>query len=253
MPKKEQVIMLPRPTATAVLILVLVLSLALAPAPAAAQDEEQDQTSRPAKPLFVRISVYPTVSLSRYDYNNDIDLAEVRVYVELRNRSQVGSLIRDAEVTALGRKLDYIQDHYEKRILLSGSERPTEIDLVIAAPGRPPVKERFPIPDWLTLTSPRPAILDPAEDLTVAWEFGRFCSPVDVSAYDFKTGKAFFQKDNQAGPTVVITSDRVPRSTIVRIYVIQSWLDKRFLSGEAYARGSEINVIPWSQVFVRTK
>jgi hypothetical protein len=233
--------------------LILVLALSLAPARVAAQDGTESQTPPTAKPLFVRISVYPTVSLSRYDYNNDVDLAEVRVYVELRNRSQAGTIVRDAEVTSLGQKLDYVRDHYEKRILLGGGERPAEIDLAIAAPGRPPIKKRFPIPDWLTLTSPRPAILDPAEDLTVAWAYGRFCSPVDVSAYDFKTGKAFFQEDNQAGPSVVIPSGSVPRATIVRIYIIQSWLFKRFLSDEPFARGSEINIIPWSQVFVRTK
>jgi hypothetical protein len=75
---------------------------------------------------------------------------------------------------------------------------------------------------------------------------------VDVRAYDFKSGKEFFARDNVAGTSVVIPS-RLPGSTIVRVYIITSWLYKRFLSGPDYARGSEVNVIPWSQVFVRTK
>jgi hypothetical protein len=52
---------------------------------------------------------------------------------------------------------------------------------------------------------------------------------------------------------VVIAAPSLPRAAIIRIYVIQSWLYKRFLGGPDYARGSEVNVIPWSQVFVRTK
>jgi hypothetical protein len=39
----------------------------------------------------------------------------------------------------------------------------------------------------------------------------------------------------------------------VRIYVISSWLFKRFLSGDEFVRGSEVNIIPWSQVFIRTQ
>lgn len=232
---------------------VLILGLALAAATAApAQDQPGTEAAKP-QPLFVRLSVHPTVSLSRYDYNNDLDLAEIRVYIELRLGSQEGQSIPNALVTALGQKLDYVTDHYEKRIILEPGRRPSEMEIEIAAGDRAVIKERFPIPDWLTLTGPQPDIIDPGQDLKVAWTYGRFLFPVDVSAYDFKTGKAFFQKDNQAGPAVIIPASSLPRATILRIYVLPSWLYKRFLSGEAYARGSEVNVIPWSQVFVRTK
>jgi len=228
------------------------LAIVLAAGMAAGQDAA-DAESPQAEKVFVRLSVYPTASLSRYDYNNDLDLYEVRTYVELRRRSQEGPPITDAAITALGEKLDYVQDHYEKRTLLDKGRLPVEMEIQISLPGRPVIKEKFPIPDWLVLTEPRPAVLDPADDLVVRWQYGRFLAPVDLSAYDFKSGKALFQRDHQAGPTAVIPSASLPPSTIVRIYAIQSWLYKRFLSGEAYARGSEVNVIPWSQVFVRTK
>ena len=107
--------------------------------------------------------------------------------------------------------------------------------------------------DWLVLTGPKPAIVDPGGDLEVRWRFGRYLAPVDVRAYDFKTGKEFFAENNMSGPAAVIPASRLPGSTIIRVYIIQSWLYKRFLGGPDYARGSEVNVIPWSQVFVRTR
>lgn len=231
---------------------IVLLALAAAVTESAAQDQPGAEAPKP-RPFFVRVSIHPTVSLSRYDYNNDLDLAEVRVYVELRLGSQEGPVVPNAVVTALGRTLGWVADHYEKRLLLEAGWRPSEIDVEIAAADRAVIKERFPIPDWLVLTEPRPAVLEPGQDLKVAWSFGRFLAPVDISAYDFRNGKAIFQKDNQAGPAVTIPAAGLPPSTIVRIYIVPSWLYKRFLSGEAYARGSEVNIIPWSQVFVRTR
>ncbi|MCK7481918.1 MAG: hypothetical protein M0C28_35655 [Candidatus Moduliflexus flocculans] len=78
--------------------------------------------------------------------------------------------------------------------------------------------------------------------------------PVDIRAYDFKTGKEILSRDHLAGdrsrrrrprpsrpgPSSASTSSN-PGSTSATS------------GGPAYARGSEINVIPWSQVFVRTK
>lgn len=232
---------------------IVFLALAAAvTAAAAAQDQPESGAPRP-RPFFVRVSIHPTINLSRFDYNNDVNLAEIRVYVELRLGSQEGPVVPNAVVTALGRKLGWVSDHYEKRLLLEAGWRPSEVDIEIAAEDRAVIKERFPIPDWLTLVEPQPGVLDPAQDLKVAWSFGRFLAPVDVSAYDFRTGQAIFQKDNQAGPAIVIPAASLPPSTIVRVYILPSWLYKRFLSGEAYARGSEVNIIPWSQVFVRTK
>jgi hypothetical protein len=207
----------------------------------------------PPEPLFVRLSVYPTASLSRYDYNNDLDLYEIRVYVELRKGSQEGPAVADAVITSVGEKLDYIEDHYEKRIALDKGKLPSEVEVDIAAPGRAAVKERFPLPAWLVLTQPKPAVVEPDNDLMVSWKYSRFNAPVDIHAYDFRSGKVFFHQDHEEQLSAIIPASGLPRSTIIRIYVIQSWLYKRFLSGPDYARGSEVNVIPWSQVFARTK
>ncbi len=232
---------------------VAILILLTAGALAAGQDLPAPDAAKPPEPLFVRLSVYPTASLSRYDYNNDIDLYEIRIYVEIRRGSQEGPAVADAVITSFGEKLDFFEDHFERKIPFDKGRLPAEVEVDIAAKGRAAVKERFPLPAWLAFTVPRPAIVDPVEDLALAWQFSRFRAPVDVHAYDFRTGKEFFQRDHEEETSTVIPASRLPRSTIIRIYVIQSWLYKRYLSGPDYARGSEVNVIPWSQVFVRAK
>ncbi|MBE3129315.1 MAG: hypothetical protein IMZ54_01190 [Acidobacteria bacterium] len=217
------------------------------------QEAPTQDPPKPPEPLFVRVTVYLTASLSRYDYNNDIDIYEVRVYVELRRGSQEGEAVADARVTALAQKLDYQNDLYEKRIILEKDDLPAEVEVEIAARNRPVIREKFPLSSWLVLKDPRPAVVEAGKDLPVRWRFSRFSAPVDVRAYDFKTGKEFFRRDHEADTETLVSAADLPASTIVRIYIIQSWLYKRFLAGDAYARGSEVNVIPWSQVFIRTK
>jgi len=230
-----------------------VLALLAAVAPGAGQEPRVPVVGPALEPLFVRLTVYPTASLSRYDYNNDVDLFEVRLYAEIRLGSHEGAAVADARVAALSEKLDFREDHYEKKILLDSDKLPPEIEVEISLAGRPVIRERFPIPAWLVLMEPRPAVIDAGGDLAVRWQFSRFSSPVDLLAYDFRTGKEIFRKAHMEEVSAVIPAADLPASTIVRIYVVQSWLYKRFLGGKDYARGSEVNVIPWSQVFVRTK
>lgn len=227
--------------------------LAAATVLAAGQEAPEPAPAKAPEKVFLRLSVYPTASLSRYDYNNDIDLYEVRIYVELRRGSQDGASIADALVTALGEKVDYDKDHYERRVPVDKDKPPAEVEVEVVLKGRAPLRECFPLPAWLVLREPQPAIVEMGRDLGVHWSFDRFAAPVDVHAYDFRTGREFFKKENAAETSAVIPAADLPASTIVRIYAIPSWLYKRFLGGEGYARGSEINIIPWTQVFVRTR
>lgn len=233
-----------------IVIATLILSAAVL---AAGQELPAPEVLKPPEPLFVRLTFYPTASLSRYDFNNDIDLYEVRVYAVVRLGSQEGEPVEDAVVMALGEELEFHDDHYEKRVFFKKDALPDEIDVVIAAKGRARIEEKIPLPDWLVLTEPKPAIVGSDRDLAVSWRFDRFAAPVDVIGYDFRTGKEFLRRTNVAETSVVVPASEVPADTIVRIYIVQSWLYKRYLGGKDRARGSEVNIIPWSQVFVRTK
>lgn len=214
----------------------------------------RDKPEVPAPdPLYVRLTFYPTASLSRYDYNNDVDLYEVRAYAEIRLKSEAGEVVRDARVTVLSQTLDFLKDHYEKKLIVDKANLPTEVDVLISAGERSAIRRKFPIPFWLILLEPRPAIVAPELDLTVQWSFSAFSAPVDIRIYDFKKGDAVLDLNDMGGTEVTVPTGRIPESTTLRIYVISSWLFKRFLSGEEFVRGSEVNIIPWSQVFIRIK
>lgn len=234
---------------TSVVLFILVCGLV----PAGQETPPRDKPQTPAlDPLFVRLTFYPTASLSRYDYNNDVDLYEVRAYAEIRLKSESGEIVPDARVTVLSQPLDFQKDHYEKRIAVEKEKLPDELDVTIVPADRPVIRRKYPIPFWLVLLEPRPAIVDPVQDLTIKWRFSAFSAPVDVRVYDFKKGDVVVNLDNVADALTAIPVDRIPASTTLRIYVISSWLLKRFLSGEELVRGSEVNIIPWSQVFIRT-
>jgi len=84
-----------------------------------AQDAESPQEQTEQDKLFIRATIYPTANLSRYDYNNDLDLYEVRAYVELRDKTPIGDLLDNANVFVNSTLLDFKTDHYEKRIKTS--------------------------------------------------------------------------------------------------------------------------------------
>jgi hypothetical protein len=216
--------------------------------------EIKDQQEAPEPdPLFVRATLYPTANLSRYDYNNDVDLYEIRAYVQLRDKTPIGEIIDNAYVYVDSELLDFKIDHYEKRIKVPMEELVEEFELRIGTQDGRIVKDRFKIPTWLIMLNPRPDMVDHTQDLLIKWKFTRFEAPVDVFAYNFKTGEKLFEDLNLYSSEAVLAGKNIPEATIVRIWVMQSWLYKRFLSGPTVAPGSEVILIPWSQVFVRTK
>jgi hypothetical protein len=232
-----------------IVILFLLLSGLLS---ADQETPPQDRPEAPAPdPLYVRLTFYPTASLSRYDYNNDIDLYEIRAYAEIRQKSATGEVVHDASVRVLSQPLDFLKDHYEKKLVVDKDKLPGEVDVFISAGERPTIQRKFPVPFWLVLLEPRPKVIEPGLDLPVKWRFSAFSAPVDIRIYDFKKGDAVFDINDATVAEVTVPAERIPASTTLRIYVISSWLYKRFLSGEDFGRGSEVNIIPWSQVFIR--
>jgi hypothetical protein len=212
----------------------------------------EEPRARP-DPLFIRATVYPTWSLSRYDFNNDLDMVEIRAYVELRRRGQEGPILRDARVEVNGKPLEFKDDSYEKRIEVPTDALPETISLRIIASEEQAFFREVPVPDWLVITAPEPSILEGDGDLDVAWKFRRNQAAVNVRVYDFKSGTSILQQDDLLTNRITIPAGDLPRDTTLRIYVIGSWFQKKYLAGADLARGSEIIIMPWSQVFVRTR
>lgn len=115
------------------------------------------------------------------------------------------------------------------------------------------LQREFTIPTWLRLFSPTPAIYDTTKTIHVEWEFLDYPSPVNVFAYNFKTGDYLLSVHGVGTKNYILPADKLQPSTLLRIYVIEQWSRKQTLSGDGIIEGSEIEIIPWSQVFIRIK
>lgn len=211
-----------------------------------------EQPAPEEEQLFIRITLYPTASLSRYDIHNDVDLYELRPYVELRSGSPAGSIISNARVTVSDRSLEFKNARYETRIPVKKDDLPLDFTIRISVPRHPVVEKSYPIPSWLIINEPRPDVVEAEKDLPVKWSSTRIAGPVNLRSYDFKSGRSHHTLYGIDGGAAVIPGSRVPPSTIIRIFVIQTWIFKQFIEDPAVVRGSEVNIIPWSQVFIRT-
>jgi hypothetical protein len=238
---------------TVIVILVILGICLISTLHLQSQEIKNQQEAPKPDPLFVRATIYPTANLSRYDYNNDVDLYEIRAYVQLRDKTPIGEIIDNAHVYVDSQLLDFKIDHYEKRIKVSVDDLVEEFELRIKTQDERIIKDTFNIPTWLIMLNPRPEIVDHTQDLAIKWKFTRFEAPVDVFAYNFKTGEKLFEGLNLYSSEASLAGKNIPESTIIRIWVMQSWMYKRFLVGPIVVPGSEVILIPWSQVFIRTK
>jgi len=205
--------------------------------------------------VFINAVIYPTFSLSRYDYNNDLNHVEIRAYVNLRLGSPHGEVISDAEVAVNGNHLEFNakENNYEKRIKIPSDSLASEFRFNISTREGIVFTRTYSIPDWLIIQNPKPSLVDSNSDLRLAWSFKNFGGPVDVRAYNFKTGDEILRADNMVSTETYISSDDLHENTLLRIYVICSWFYKKYIRGDNLAQGSEMNIMPWSQVFIRTK
>ncbi|MCJ7682170.1 MAG: hypothetical protein MUP70_15690 [Candidatus Aminicenantes bacterium] len=218
---------------------------------------DSPQAEDPPPKYHLRITIYPTVSLSRYDYNNDLNLHELRAYVSLRLDAPHGQSVGNAAITVNGQKLEFQEDNYSTRIRIPEGETVDEVRIAVATPEGFKYSGSFRIPAWLRLSSPLPDIYSTDKDISVGWEFSGSAGPVDIIAYDFKDRDARrildLRNTIKDGTTVAIPADKLPSSTILRIFAMQTWMFKQYLRNENLAAGSEINIIPWSQIFIRTR
>jgi len=229
------------------ILFILLVGIGISGIYTAAQ-EEQDQSE-----LYIQATLYPTFSLSRYDYNNDIDHVEIRAYIELRRDSVCGNIVNNATVIINNENLEFKDRHYEKRLDISKDNLAENIQLKIIVPDELELERTYPVPDWLVIKSPRPSIVDISQPLSITWEFQRCPGPVKVDAYNFNTGESLLSVDDFKKNEITIPKEKIPEKSLLRIYVMHTWIYKQYIRGRQIARGSEVNIIPWSQVFIRTE
>jgi hypothetical protein len=229
------------------IVFLLVMGMGISGIFLAAQQEQ----SQPK--FYIRATIYPTFSLSRYDYNNDIDHVEIRCYIEVRRDSVCGDIIDNATVEVNSEKLEFEDSQYKKRIDIDKETLTEKVVLKISIPEGINLERTYPVPDWLVIKSPQPSIIDSSQPLSITWEFQRCPGPVKVDAYNFRTGETLLDIDNFKENKIVIAEEKLPEKSLLRILVLHTWLYKQFIQGKHIARGSEVNFMPWSQVFIRTK
>lgn len=231
------------------LLIVSILALS-----ALAAGQEQPPPPEPA-PLFVKATFFPTFSLSRYDYNLDRNRLELRAYIELREDGIQGEVVRDAEVWVNGEAIAFNRKHgdYRKRILLLHKDHfPREIQLKIDRGDANMIRQTVLFPGWVKLTSPQPQILKSGKGLEINWNYSATPFPLVLNIEDTRQRRKLRREFREPGDPLVLTEKEIPENTILRIWIATDWFFKKYLSGKYIVKGSEINVMPWSQVFLRT-
>jgi len=215
----------------------------------------QEEEKPYQRPLFIRATLYPTFSLARYDYNIDRNKVELRVYLNLRDGRRDGPVIPDARVAVNDETVPFDEQEkdYRKRIEIIPEAWPTRADLSIETNDGRRLSQSFDFPGWLLLDSPPPQILSAQKDLPITWTFTGYPFEVTLHAYDFKTGREIAVQRKIPPEGWVIPGDRLPDNTILRVWITPDWFYKKYLRDEGAVRGSEINIIPWSQTFLRTR
>lgn len=206
-------------------------------------------------PLFIRATIYPTLSLARYDYNNDVNKVEMRVYLNVRDGQRDGPVIRDAEVSVNGGKIPFNKEErdYRQRLDIDNMEWNRDILIEVRIPDGRSWSGSHTFPGWLLLKDPQPSIITDKTDLAVNWTFTGHPFGVTVHVFDFKQGQRILRQSDVGPGGIVVPGDSLPPNTILRIWITPHWFYKQYIRGEGIARGSEINVIPWSQTFLRTR
>lgn len=233
-------------------VLLLIMTLAAAAWPCAREQKQESECT----PLFIKATFYPTCSLSRYDYNIDINRRELRAYIELRRGGIQGEPVRDARVQVNGNAIEYneTENDYRRRILLENApDFPRDITIEIKRSDGCRIRESFTFPGWVEMASPQPQIITADKDIAVNWTFSSLPFPLQLHIYDYSQRRSLLHKRLEPSQATLLPRESIPAGAVLRIWITADWFFKKYLSGKDVVRGSEINVMPWSQVFVRTR
>jgi hypothetical protein len=217
-----------------------------------AQDEPNEDV---LKPLFIKAIIYPSYSLSRLDYNIDTDKIELRVYLKITAGVLRGEIIDNAWVYINGSLISFCKrkKDYRARIKIDKKKLNNEVVLKIKTGDGRKISRKFTFPGWIVLNSPKPDIYENTGDISVKWGFSRYKFPLKVRVDDFKKGRNLTTVKEDVPDQVIIKAASLPPGGIVRIRIISDWFFKKYLKGNDIARGSEVNILPWAQAFIRIK
>ncbi|HDP94167.1 MAG TPA: hypothetical protein ENN40_02270 [Candidatus Aminicenantes bacterium] len=217
----------------------------------------QDQPAIPkCAPLFIKATFYPTYSLSRYDYDIDRNRQELRAYIELRQGGIHGDAVRDARILVNGTPIDYNdkEKDYRRRILIQQQDNfSRDILLEIQRPDGCRIREEVNFPGWVKISDPAAKIVEINTSIPVRWTFSSHPFPLVLHIFDFKQRQKLLRRRLDPGDSAHLPQKDIPKNSILRIWITSDWFFKKYLSGKHIVRGSEINILPWSQVFVRTR
>ena len=164
-----------------------------------------------------------------------------------------GPPLSDAVVTSLSEKLDFHDDHFEKRVLFEKDARPAEVDVEIAVKGRPVIKEKVPLPDWLDPDRAPAGRRRSREGPRGPLALRQLRRPRRHPGLRFPDGQGIPAPDER-GRDVGRHPGRRPPGVDDRPPLRHPILALQAVSRRKGLRpGSEVNIIPWSQVFFRTK
>ena len=245
------------------LSLILVLMIGMI----AAQEQRQSQIEkieeidgkklidRSRDPVFMNARIWLVYSLSRFDIAIDNNLIEIRADVQLRKKSERGELIRIADVRVNDQRLEFQQDRFKKKRILPG-KLASKVILKLHIPNGPCIKQVIVLPGWLKMTSPKPAVYVSDTHLDIGWEYSNCVSGsyTNLRIRDFLNGKMLLKLDEIKDTSYRYSLDQLPKGeSLLRIFVIEPWFHVRKAEDPMLTKESKINVIAWSQSFVRVK
>ncbi len=227
-------------------ILLILISLTFIFIPVHSQNNKEKKT------YHIKCCINPVYSLARFDTNIDNNLLELRAFIVLKENDKDGKLIKDAIVMLENQQFKFEKDYYQIKVKIPQIQKETNLKIKIK--GEIILDKNFYIPNWIKLTSPKPNLIDPQEEITITWSQSYLKIPANIKIYDFKSGRTLFTKNMIMEKQIKIKPNLLKGTEIVRILVTDMWhLTSHINDENNLNKDSEIIFQSWSQNFLRIK
>lgn len=217
------------------------------------EKKDKSPIEQKKEPVYMKVNLWLIYSLARFDIGIDNNLIEIRAYVHLRKNNEKGDLITDADVRVNGTKLEFEKNRFVKRRILPG-EFLEKINLQVHIPEGPCIKKDITVPTWLKLESPKPAVYEGTGDIEVKWKYTTCGSHVNLAVRNSHTGEYIIREWELKGNHFTLPAESLPPGeTLLRFFVMEPWFNRAVISEPCVSKDSEVNIVSWSQSFIRVK